>query len=387
MEEKVRILINEDNRADVILILNEITDSGINAQIEVVKTRDEYEQKIHEFKPHVILSDYTQPFLDGETAFKIKQELAPAIPFLLVSGTLGEEVAVDLIRAGVVDHVVKSRLFTLVPKLKRAIAEAREHEEKCRMQDELRKLNAELEERVAKRTAELMEANQALEAFSYSVSHDLRAPLRSIIGFTKILQTEHYHSLNADAQELFGHIEKSSKRMSAIIDDLFTLARFGKEKLTLTKIDMKSLINDVWDNMLFTSPHKAKLQVVTDLPEVLADKSMIEQVLVNLFSNAIKYSSKKEQPLVEVGCTETDNDITFFVRDNGAGFDMAGYSRLFGAFQRLHGAKDFEGIGLGLLLVKRVIEKHSGTVRAEGRVNEGATFYFTLPKTGFTAGA
>lgn len=107
---------------------------------------------------------------------------------------------------------------------------------------------------------------------------------------------------------------------------------------------------------------------------------MIEQVLVNLFSNAIKYSSKKEQPLVEVGCTETNNDITFFVRDNGAGFDMAGYPRLFGAFQRLHGAKDFEGIGLGLLLVKRIVEKHGGAVSAEGRVNEGATFYFTLPK-------
>lgn len=378
-EEKIRILLNEDSRADIVLIESEIADGGLNAVIEVVKTPEEYTKKILEFKPNIILSDYSQPFFNGEAAFKIKQQLAPDIPFLLVSGTLGEEVAVDLIRAGVVDHVVKSRLFTLVPKINRALTEAREREEKRNAQQELMRLNAELEERVAKRTAELLEANQALEAFSYSVSHDLRAPLRSIIGFANIIQTEHQDSLSADALELFGYIEKSSKRMSDIIDDLFTLARFGKEKLTLVSIDMQAMVNDVWDNLLFSTPHKAKITFDKQLPHIVADKSMIEQVLVNLLTNAIKYSSKKQQPQINVGYTQTEKDITFYVRDNGAGFDMAGYPRLFGAFQRLHGAKDFEGIGLGLLLVKRIVEKHGGSVKAEGRVDEGAVFYFTLP--------
>ncbi|HLP22112.1 MAG TPA: ATP-binding protein [Chitinophagales bacterium] len=379
MNDKIRVLINEDNKGDVILLLNELSNSGLNMLVEVVQTQADFEQKIKEFEPDIILSDYSQPFLDGVTAFNVKQQIAPQIPFILVSGTLGEEVAVDLIKSGVVDYVVKSRLFSLVPKIKRALAEAKEKQEKQQAQNELLKFNAELEERVARRTAELTEANQALEAFSYSVSHDLRAPLRSIIGFAKIIQTEHRDSMNADALELFEYIEKSSKRMSAIIDDLFKLAKFGKEKLVYIPIDMNELVSSVWDNILFSAPHKAKLEIAGKLPVVVADSSMIEQVLVNLFSNAIKYSSKKESPVVIVGCNQTDKDITIYIRDNGAGFDMASYDRLFGAFQRLHGAKDFEGIGLGLLLVKRIVERHNGSVRAEGVVNEGATFYFTLP--------
>ncbi|HLP52099.1 MAG TPA: ATP-binding protein [Chitinophagales bacterium] len=379
MSDKIRVLINEDNKGDVILLLNELSNSGLNMLVEVVQTQKDYEDRIRDFKPHIILSDYSQPFFNGEAAFAVQQQIAPHIPFILVSGTLGEEVAVDLIKSGVVDYVVKSRLFSLVPKITRALAEAKEKQEKQHAQEELLKFNAELEERVARRTAELTEANQALEAFSYSVSHDLRAPLRSIIGFAKIIQTEHRDSMNADALELFEYIEKSSKRMSTIIDDLFKLAKFGKDKLVYGPIDMNDLVSSVWDNILFAAPHKAKLEIAGKLPVVVADSSMIEQVLVNLFSNAIKYSSKKENPVVIVGCNQTDKDITIYIRDNGAGFDMASYDRLFGAFQRLHGAKDFEGIGLGLLLVKRIVERHNGSVRAEGVVNEGATFYFTLP--------
>ena len=379
MSDKIRVLINEDNKGDVILLLNELSNSGLNMLVEVVQTQKDYEDRIRDFKPHIILSDYSQPFFNGEAAFAVQQQIAPHIPFILVSGTLGEEVAVDLIKSGGVDYVVKSRLFSLVPKITRALAEAKEKQEKQQAQDELLKFNAELEERVARRTAELTEANQALEAFSYSVSHDLRAPLRSIIGFAKIIQTEHRDSMNADALELFDYIEKSSKRMSAIIDDLFKLAKFGKEKLVYVPIDMNDLVNSVWDNILFSAPHKAKLEISGKLPVVVADSSMIEQVLVNLFSNAIKYSSKKESPVVIIGCSQNDKDITIYIRDNGAGFDMASYDRLFGAFQRLHGAKDFEGIGLGLLLVKRIVERHNGSVKAEGVVNEGATFYFTLP--------
>jgi len=377
-EEKVRILINEDSKGDLGLMLNELDNSSLNYITEVVDTEEDFENGIKTFHPDIILSDYSQPFFDGVSAFNAQQKLAPHIPFLLVSGTIGEEVAVELIKSGVVDYVLKSKLYSLVAKIERALAEAKAKNEKQKAQEEILKLNAELEERVAQRTAELLEANKALESFSYSVSHDLRSPLRSILGFTQLIQKEYSPSFTADANELFGHIEKNSVRMNIIIEDLLTLAKFTKERLQLAPVNTSALVQSVWDNLLFTQPHKAKLQV-DELPAVQADTSMLEQVLVNLISNAIKYSAKNEKPIVQIGCFVKEEVATFYVKDNGAGFDMKKYGRLFGAFQRLHGKDEFEGTGVGLHLVKRIIEKHNGSVWAEAKPNEGATFYFTLP--------
>ena len=239
-------------------------------------------------------------------------------------------------------------------------------------------LNESLEQKVIERTSELQEANKALEAFSYSVSHDLRAPVRTVMGFAKIIKTEYGTTFNKEVNELFDHIEGSSKRMNTIIDDLLTLAKYEKVKLQPVPVDMEKLMKKVWTEILFHTPHSATLQIGA-LPEALADTSLIEQVVVNLLSNAVKYSSKKEKPVVSVGFEMKDSTVTFSVKDNGAGFDMKNYDRLFGAFQRLHGMSEFEGTGVGLLLVKRIVEKHGGVVWAESKLDEGATFYFTLP--------
>ena len=239
-------------------------------------------------------------------------------------------------------------------------------------------MNSELEDRVTARTSELVEANKALEAFSYSVSHDLRSPVRSVMGFAKLIRKEHGPGMNASEKELFSHIEESGRRMNAIIDDLLNFAKWGKEKLHLTEVDMTALFGHVWKNTMLESPHHAILEL-QPLPRVQADMEMIRQVVVNLISNAVKYSSKKEKPVVKVGFEQIGTEVIFHISDNGAGFDMAHYSRLFGAFQRLHGMSEFEGTGIGLTLIKTIIEKHKGRVWAEGKVNEGATFYFTLP--------
>lgn len=243
---------------------------------------------------------------------------------------------------------------------------------------EILQLNEGLEAKVAERTAELAKVNKELETFSYSVSHDLRTPLRAIMSFTKVIQKTYSPEFNDHLKMLFGYIEESSIRMNAIINDLLALAKYEKQQLNLAPVEINSLFHKVWTNLLFTSPNHAVMQI-NSLPVVQADASMIEQVLINLLSNAVKFSSKKDNPVITVGCVEDNGVAVFSVKDNGAGFDMKHYASLFAAFQRLHGMDEFEGTGVGLLLVKKIIEKHGGNVWAEGKVDEGATFYFTLP--------
>jgi light-regulated signal transduction histidine kinase (bacteriophytochrome) len=304
--------------------------------------------------------------------------MVPHIPFIIVSGTIGEETAVDLIKQGVVDYALKSKLFTLVPKIERALTEAKEKLEKQEAELKLKQLNAELEERIEKRTAELTEANRALESFAHSVSHDLYSPLRSILGFTQIIQKDYGPSFNTDMKDMFGHIEKSCWRMHELIKDLLAFSKYSNDKMEVVNVDMNVLVNRVWDDLLFSKAHKAVLQV-DDLPVVKGDISLLEQVMVNLINNAIKYSANTARPEINIGCKAQHGTLTYYIADNGSGFDMKDYGRLFGAFQRLHSGKEYEGTGLGLNLVKRIIERHGGSVSAQSEKGKGATFYISLP--------
>jgi PAS domain S-box-containing protein len=225
---------------------------------------------------------------------------------------------------------------------------------------------------------QLLAANEALEAFSSAVSHDLRAPVRAIAGFASIIQKGHSDGLEPEAKELLGQIINNGKRMASIIDDLLKLAKNGIDKLKVEPVNMERLINGVWLNISRTTSNRAVIEL-GELPVVQADMSMMQQVVVNLLSNAIKYSSKKVNPLVTIGAEQTKDYVTFYFKDNGVGFNMKDYDQLFGAFQRLHSQAEFEGTGVGLTLVKKIIEKHGGTVGAEGKPGEGATFYFSLP--------
>jgi PAS domain S-box-containing protein len=255
----------------------------------------------------------------------------------------------------------------------------RDISERKRAEIVINELNENLEERVKLRTEELTAANKALESFSYMVSHDLQSPLRTLIGFTNIILEKHSPEFKPELKELFNFILNSSRRMNSIVDDLLKLAKFGNEKLTMTSINMNALFQRIWDNLIQNTPSNAQLEI-DELPNIKGDESMMEQVVINLLSNAIKYSSKNEQPHINVGYFNSGEAPTFFIKDNGVGFNMEYYNKLFGAFQRLHAARDFEGTGIGLLLVKKIIENHGGLVWAESKVNEGATFYFTIPE-------
>lgn len=255
----------------------------------------------------------------------------------------------------------------------------RDISERKRAEIVIKQLNESLEERVKLRTAELTSANKALESFSYMVSHDLQSPLRTLNGFTNIILDKYSATFDKELKELFSFILSSSKRMNSIIDDLLKLAKFGNARLSVRSVNMTALFQKVWDNLTQNTNTSAKLKLDT-LPDVHGDESMLEQVIINLLSNAIKYSSKTAQPLINVGYTDSNGAPTFYVKDNGVGFSMEHYNKLFAAFQRLHSREEYEGTGIGLLLVKRIIENHGGNVWAESKVNQGATFYFTLPE-------
>ena len=247
-------------------------------------------------------------------------------------------------------------------------------------QKEIVELNRNLEQKVTARTEQLTAANKELEAFSYSISHDLRAPLRAINGYALILKEEFGDRLDIEGMRILDIINTNTKRMGQLIDDLLTFARLGKKEISKSVLSMNVVANQVLTE-LTQSANNNKIKVnLHNLHNAAGDLSMIKQVWINLLGNALKYSSNNERVQIEIGSEENEKSVTYYVRDNGVGFDMQYSNKLFGVFQRLHTEDEFEGTGVGLAIVKRIISRHNGNIWAEGKVGEGATFYFTLPK-------
>lgn len=239
----------------------------------------------------------------------------------------------------------------------------------------------ELERRVAERTEELQHSNQELESFSYSVSHDLRTPLRAIDGFAAILEEDHRDALGADGRRQLATIRRNTQRMGRLIDDLLAFARLGRTPIATHAVDMEALARDVIRELRANGTGADKAQIeLRSLPATRGDATLLRQVWVNLLSNALKFSAAKEQPWIELGGEDTGEACVYYVRDNGAGFDMQYYEKLFGVFQRLHAAEEYAGSGVGLAFVKRIIARHGGSISAESAVGAGATFRFTLPR-------
>ena len=227
---------------------------------------------------------------------------------------------------------------------------------------------------------EALKANKEMEAFSYSVSHDLRAPLRAIDGFTQILVEDYGDKLDDEGKRVAGIIRASTVQMGKLIDDLLSFSRLGRAEIKKVPVAMGALANEVYTSVRAASPDRNIKFTMGVLPDINGDIDMIRQVWTNLFTNAIKFTGKKESATIEVGSTSNGGMVTYYVKDDGAGFDMQYVGKLFGVFQRLHSVEEFEGTGVGLANVKRIVERHGGKVWAEGKVGEGATFYFALPK-------
>ncbi|MFN7139285.1 MAG: ATP-binding protein, partial [Limisphaerales bacterium] len=248
-----------------------------------------------------------------------------------------------------------------------------------RAEERIRQMNLELEERVLRRTAELTASHQEMEAFTYSVSHDLRAPLRHIIAFAEILEDEFGSKMSSDARDYLARIMRGAHSMSQLVDDLLNLARIGRQGLNLQRVN----INDLVSEMIIEFQPELKTRnihwKIEQLPEVNADPGLLRQVFANLISNAIKYTRPKKETEIEIGWQDADGEPVIFIKDNGVGFNMKFIDKLFGVFQRLHPSESFEGTGVGLALVEKIVRKHGGRVWAQAEEGKGATFYFSLP--------
>jgi signal transduction histidine kinase len=366
-----RILVADDN-ADMREYLTSLL--GRRFEIECVSDGLAALEAVRKAAPDLLITDVMMPRLDG---FGVVRELradprTAALPIIMLSARAGEEATVEGIEGGADDYLIKP--FSARELLARVSARL-----------EIHRLNQTLESKVEQRTAELSETNRELESFSYSVSHDLRAPLRHIAGFAQLLERGAGHVLDEKSKGQLTVIKEAAERGGQLVDDLLAFSRLGRAELTKRRVDLAHLVEDVRRELASEMNDRHVLWDIGKLPLVDADAALLRLVVKNLLSNAIKYSRPRlaepaRKAHIQIRAEAHPTDVEVWVKDDGVGFDMAYVDNLFGVFQRLHSSGEFEGTGIGLAHVRRIVLKHGGRTWAEGELGKGATFHFTLPR-------
>jgi signal transduction histidine kinase len=364
--QKTRLLIVDDETAQMQALRETLTDHGYEA---TGCTSGESALAALQVKSYdLLLVDLMMPGMDGIALLRSALPADPQLVAIIMTGAGTIATAVEALQAGAFDYILKPfKLSAILPVLARGLALRR-----------LRLENATLERSVRERSAELEAANIELDAFTRSASHDLRTPLNAVIGYSTLLAAKYGSQWPAEAVKWLGYIEQAGNRMNRLIEDLLRLSRLGHQALNVEPVDVGALVRSVVDELRLGQAERRLDVRFVELPQVMADASLLRQVFVNLLSNACKFTCRTQLPLIEVGCASEGTERAFYVRDNGAGFDMAHAARLFQAFERLHSVADFEGTGVGLTIVHRIVQRHGGRIWAEGDPGRGAVFRFTL---------
>ena len=369
-----RLLVVDDEAAQVQALCRTLEDEGY--AIKGFTATSAALEALRSGPFDIVLTDLTMPGMDGIAFLNAAREIDPGLAGIVMTGHGTIATAVEAMKAGALDYILKPfDLRVILRVLARTQAMLR-----------LRRENAALLERLSLRTVELETANRELEAanreleaFSYSVSHDLRAPLRTIDGLLNVIQEDFGASVPAEARQYIEAISSQATRMGELIEDLLRLSRLGREPLQKRSVDMGALVQEVVGELRAGEAARNLEIRIGSLPLAQADPSLLRQVWVNLLANALKFTRRREQAIITIEGAEGAEGRLYSVRDNGAGFDPQRADRLFGIFQRLHGAKEFEGTGVGLSIVRRIIERHGGRIWAQGEPDRGAAFHFTLP--------
>ncbi len=379
-----RLLVVDDEAAQVQALCHTLEDEGYSVKGFTSAAAALGELRAGAFD--IVLTDLTMPGMDGVAFLNAARAIDPGLAGIVMTGHGTIATAVEAMKAGAFDYILKPfDLRVILRVLARTQGMLR-----------LRRENAALLERLSARTEELEAANRdlsvanrELEAFSDSVSHDLRSPLRTIDGLLRVVQEDFGDGIPPEARRHLETVAAQASRMSELTEDLLRLSRLGREPLSKHPVDIRGLVQQVVDELHAAEPVRQLDIRIGELPAAEADPSLLRQVWVNLVANALKFTRRRENALIEIGGAAQAGDKgrgpggaehkLYSIRDNGAGFDPRRAERLFGIFQRLHAAKDFEGTGVGLSITRRIIERHGGSIWAESEPDRGAAFYFTLP--------
>ena len=405
IKKDIKVLLLEDNATDADLIVRHLTKSGLSFTSKTVESRKFFEEALNTFCPDIILSDYSLPAFDAVSAFKIIKERELNIPFILISGTIGEENAVMLIKEGVTDYVSKNNFSSLLQKITRALKEAEELTEKENLLERLKIqttalliANEELEFQNAekeKRAIELLNANKELLAFNFISSHDLQEPLRKIQIFISIMMDKEMKTMTEEGKNNMNRIHVAATRMRQLIEDLMDFSRVSAVDHQYEMNDLHNIIEDVKAELADTIHQKKAVFKINGLKPVNIMPFQFRQLIYNLISNSLKFSFPEIPLQITIQSEILKNEEfrklnlsnspqicdywNFSFQDNGIGFEAQYNQNIFVIFQRLHHTEDYSGTGIGLAIVKKIVDNHNGIIVADGNLNKGVTFNIYIP--------